>query len=55
MITKDGVVMTKIAVFISGGVMTDVMSDNPNVEVELFDFDNEPELKIPEEYTESVW
>ncbi len=35
---------TKIVIFVSGGVVNDVFSNNPDVMVELIDYDNREEM-----------
>lgn len=40
---------TKIAIIVVGGNVTTVLSDMPNVNVRLVDYDNEPDAEEPSE------
>lgn len=39
----------KVAIIVRGGVVQEVRTDHAKLEVQVFDFDNEPELELPKQ------
>ena len=47
--------MTKILVYVEGGVVQSVLSDNPNIKVEVFDVDNLKTEDISKKDIQKEW